>query len=277
MANPKTLLKLSAAPDGPDIDLVTNHFCEKCNCYAYAVQDYLGGYLGEQDNDDFNYLPRPGQSRGVSYLDLMGTNLEGMRRAVHEDGLNYAGLKYPRVIPPGHYVICCFLEPGEYHFIRQNRDGSWSSKDGMGVPTTCDWQGNPLKNPEDYYGGDKNYRFVGYFFVPEGGIRVGVRACETNRLRQLEAHTKNPQEKIEKARLKELVALTDAGDKTVAEMRKIVRQKRTDSYQELHRVWSDYEDQARIVAKRCKWSGYTRRSILKNAYTRPKNAKDQSR
>lgn len=277
MTNPKTLLKLSAAPESADIDLVTNHFCEKCNCYSYAVQDYLAGYLGEHDNDDFNYLPRPGQSRGVSYLDLMGTNVEGMRRAVHEDGLNYAGLTYPKVIPPGHYVICCFLEPKEYHFIRQNRDGSWSSKDGMGAPTTRDCNGNPLKNPEDYYGGDKDYRFVGYFFVPEGGIRVGVKAFETNRLNDLNAHTKNPQERLEQAQLQELTALTDAGDKTVAEMRKVARQKGKDAYNDLNRIWGDYEAQAQTVAKHCKWAGYTRRSILKNAYTRPKNAKSRSR
>lgn len=277
MARPSEILKLSAAPESADIDLVTNHFCEKCNCYAYAVQDYLAGYLGEQDNDDFNYLPRPGQSRGVSYLDLMGTNEEGMRRAVHEDGLNFAGIKYPKVIPPGHYVICCFLEPGEYHFIRQNRDGSWSSKDGMGAPTTCDNQGNPLKNPEDYYGGDKDYRFVGYFFVPEGGIRVGVKAYETNRLKQLSAHTKNPQEKAEKERLTELVALTDEGDKTIAQMRKIARKNGANAYLELHQVWSAYDAQVGVVSKRCLWSGYTRRKALKNGYTRPKNARDRNR
>ena len=91
--------KLSSAPDN-DIELVSNYFNDKCNCYSYAVQDYLAGHLSNQNDDDFNYLPRPGQSRGKTYLDLMGTNIEGMRRAVHEDGINFAGMTYPKKIPP---------------------------------------------------------------------------------------------------------------------------------------------------------------------------------
>ena len=87
--------KLLAAPDD-DIELVSNYFNDKCNCYSYAVQDYLAGHLSNQNDDDFSYLPRPGQSRGKTYLDLMGKNIEGMRRAVHEDGINFAGMTYPK-------------------------------------------------------------------------------------------------------------------------------------------------------------------------------------
>ena len=52
--------------------------------------------MSNQNDDDFSYLPRPGQSRGKTYLDLMGKNIEGMRRAVHEDGINFAGMTYPK-------------------------------------------------------------------------------------------------------------------------------------------------------------------------------------
>ena len=46
--------KLLATPDD-DIELVSNYFNDKCNCYSYAV---------------------------------------------HEDGINFAGMTYPKKIPP---------------------------------------------------------------------------------------------------------------------------------------------------------------------------------
>ena len=271
MANRTENTKLAAAPQSDDIELVTNYFNDKCNCYAYAVQDYLAGHLSDQDNDDFSYLPRPGQSRGKSYLDLMGQNAEGMRRAIHEDGINFAGMKYPKVIPEGHYVICCFLEPKEYHVLRQNRDGSWSSKDGRGLPSRCNCKGEPMANPEDYYCGDKRFQFIGYFFVPAGGIRVGVRAYETNRLKKLLERTKNPQERYEKAVLQELVALSDFADDVTQEMRKLA-QKKESTFLDFSHVWEGYLRRFSDIAKKCRCAGYVRRNVLKSAYTRPKNA-----
>ena len=88
----KNLEKISAAPEN-DIELVTEYFNDKCNCYSYAVQDYMAGCLSDQNNDDFNYLPRPGQTKGNTYLDLIGDNVKGMRRAICEDGLLFAGEK----------------------------------------------------------------------------------------------------------------------------------------------------------------------------------------
>ena len=271
MAHQVDNTKLSAAPQGTDIELVSNYFNDKCNCYSYAVQDYLAGHLSNQDNDDFHYLPRPGQTRGRTYSDLMGDNIEGMRRAIHEDGLNFAGASYPKNIPAGHYVICCFLEPKEYHFIRQNRDGSWSSKDGRGIPTTNDAFGEPLTNPENYYHGDKNYRFVGYFFVPEGGIQVGIKGHEIQKLNALNKHTKNPKEKQEQELLQHLTAVTEQGNQVVKQMRTLLNKKGLNTFLEMGKVWEDYLLSFDRVSRLCKAAGYTRRNLLVSSYTHPKN------
>jgi len=267
--------RLSAAPASDDIDLVKVYFSEKCNCYSYAVQDYLAGYLGEHNNDDFNYLPRPGQTRGRTYEDLW-LSPEGMRRAVHEDGIDFAGMKYPKRIPPGHYVICCFLEPKEYHFIRQNRDGSWSSKDGLADPTNCDCDGKPLTNPEDYYHGDKRYQFVGYFFVPEGGVRVGVRGYEKRRLAELERRTKNPAEERERRILRELVSFADDGEQTVKAMQELSAKHGMNTALGIREIWEKYRYRSMGVSPFCKAEGYTRKSVLRKAFTRPKNAREVS-
>lgn len=264
--------KLASAPLSDDIAFVTNHFKERCNCYSYAVQDYIAGYISEDIQADADYLPRPGQTRGRTYQDLW-LSPEGMRRAIHEDGIDYAGMKYPQRIPKGFYVICCFLEPGEYHFIRQNRDGSWSSKDGRHPPTRNGDDKKPLTNPENYYGGDKKYQFIGYFFVPEGGVRVGIRGYETKRLAALREHTKNPAEKFEKEVLEELVALSDDGDQTVREMRDIFLKQGILGHKEMTQLWDNYSMRFLRKSRLLKHMGWSRKSALKDAYTRPKNAK----
>ena len=270
--------KLSAAPVSDDIEFVTNHFKERCNCYSYAVQDYLAGDLSEHDEKDFHFLPRPGQTRGRTYQDLW-LSPEGMRRAIHEDGIDFAGMKYPKRIPKGYYVICCFLEPNEYHFIRQNRDGSWSSKDGRNSPTKLDSKGEPLTNPENFYQGQKEYQFVGYFFVPEGGIRTGARGYETRRLEELKEHTKNPKEESEKRMLERLVELSDFGDETVQKMRELYAKKGISAElgaRQAIETWDLYARRFSEMSRLCYRAGYTRCSVLKDGYTRPKNARCHS-
>ena len=272
MAHMKDILRLSAAPASDDIRLVSNFFKETCNCYAYAVQDYLAGYLSEDNKADRNYLPRPGQIRGHTYMDLKDLNAEGMRRAIHEDGLNFAGMTYPKKIPAGHYVICCFLEPGEYHFIRQNRDGSWSSKDGRNLPTSCDCDNKPLTNPENYYRGKKGFQFIGYFYVPEGGIKIGVRACERKRLEALKKKAQTPDERREKKFLTELVALSEEGDRIVQNMQELSLLEGSEPNPDIGQMWADYRHRFKRISRLM--AGYTRRDILKQTYTHPKNAKN---
>ena len=61
--------KLLAAPDD-DIELVSNYFNDKCNCYSYAVQDYLAGHLSNQNDDDFNKLESYFENVKNSTLDV---------------------------------------------------------------------------------------------------------------------------------------------------------------------------------------------------------------
>ena len=260
----------SAPPD--DIELVSNYFNDKCNCYSYAVQDYLAGHLSKNNNDDFNYLPRPGQSRGNTYTDIIGENVKGMQRAVCEDGLRFAGMKYPQRIPQGFYVICCFLEPAEYHFIRQNNDGSWSSKNGREPPTKKDAFGEDLKNPEEFYHNDPKYKFVGYFFVPEGGINVGVRAYEQRRLLELNKTAKRSEEKTERDTLLKLTSLSNYGNNVVKKIREIFQKKEGNVYEKIREVWEKYLDAFAEVSSFCADVKYDRKKALKAKKTRKKNA-----
>lgn len=260
------------APASSDQLIVNQLFRHYCNCYSYAVQDYFAGHLtGLSGIQRSGYLPRPGQTRGKSYTDLKGKNIRGMRRAICEDGLLFAGEKYPQRVPDDKYVICCFLEPGQYHFIRQNQDGSWSSKNGPNEVTFLDSKQEPLTDPENFYHKDPTCSFVGYFFVPKGGIRVGVRAYEEKKLAELEKRSlKHPVQKKLRDFLRRSVQVTHESD----EIKKKAFEMWTKNPKDLLHLWNGYIQDICALALFLKRGGFQRPSLLKLARTRGK--KDRS-
>ena len=260
------------APATSDKEMVNQLFADYCNCYSYAVQDYFAGLLtglsaSQRDEQDGAYLPRPGQTRGKSYSDLKGQNVRGMQRAVCEDGLLFAGKTYPKKVPDNQYVICCFLTPNEYHFIRQNQDGSWTSKNGRGDVTGTDYMGEPLTDPENFYHKDPACSFVGYFFVPKGGIRVGVRAYEEKLLKAYEKRLPKEPSK------KKLYHLLGRSVQMTRESEDLKNQTywmwKTKPY-ELQRMWQNYLRDLSMLALFLGKIGFSRRSLLKIARTRGK-------
>lgn len=239
------------APESNDKDLVNAYFCGTCNCYAYAVQDYFAGSFGGMDA---GYLPRPGQSQGRSYAGLLGNNVEQMKCALQEDGLVFAGMKRPEKVPDDKYLICCFLEPQEYHFIRQNQDGSWSSKNGLEDVSAKNDYGEEIVDPENYYHHDPKYPFCGYFLVPKGGIIVGLRAYEKKLLEK--GRLSQAQEKIIQA----CVDLTEKSKKIKNDIRLLFNsgnEQGANLKMELYRGMLDR------LSLQCQRMNYSRRSCLK--------------
>ena len=79
--------------------------------------------------------------------------------------------------PPGMYPVALVIAPGDdYHWYRQDSDGTWSHKPGNTPATNLDASGNPITNPEtaNRNNGSHDYSvFCGYFYVPASGIRTG--------------------------------------------------------------------------------------------------------
>ena len=121
------------------------------------------------------------------------------------------------------------------------------------------------------------FQFVGYFFVPEGGVRVGVRGYERRRLAELEKRTKNPAEQREKRILRELVAFADDGEETVKTMQKLSAKPGMNTALSVREIWEQYRYRSMGMSPFCKAEGYTRKGALKRAYTRPKNKSDHTR
>ncbi len=158
------------------------------NCYAYAV--------GHPDRVD------PGNFAGVQYL---SNSAQDLRAAAEADGLTWAGNAVLPPASPGHYIVACISTTADtvnYHWIRQDfsSQGEWSHKpgkesvrytDGPGnkltgtnLPHTANWDLchglDPRLVPMARDSGFADYDiFVGYFYCPNGGLRMRrQKKCE---------------------------------------------------------------------------------------------------
>lgn len=176
------------------------------NCYAYAMDSRLGHPAGGK--------PQPGDKSGTALSDPV--NCADTTAAVVADGQPDAIAKASRCPyneqekkpPPekaGYYLVALVVTSkpsgydakdgvyyiNDYHWYRQDEDGSWSHKPGHGVARNVDSAGKPVTNPETAARRDtvgttyipaakKNVpvvvdydTFCGYFYVKKGGAKVG--------------------------------------------------------------------------------------------------------
>jgi hypothetical protein len=129
------------------------------NCYSYAI--------GHPDNPP-GWKLSPGEKAGLGIAKENEFDNKDLLRLVKADGLTVAGNDpKPR---QGYYLIAMFVIPGEdFHFVRQNDDGSWSQKSGEDAVTSLDFKGRPITDPRQADVGE--YKFVSYLYVPKGGLK----------------------------------------------------------------------------------------------------------
>jgi len=73
----------------------------------------------------------------------------------------------------GHYLAALFFSDKErdFHWYRQDRDGTWSHKDGWRTPSNKDADGNMITDPRTAY--TPRYPvFGGFFLVPRSGATL---------------------------------------------------------------------------------------------------------
>lgn len=132
------------------------------NCYAYALNTMNHGFM------------QPGQSEGHKYSNTNNyLSKDVLVNMVELDANNYnfdfkpIG-KYEKC-DIGYYKVALVVDPGnDYHWYRQNQDGTWSHKSGGYPVTNVDGLSNLIYDPETcnriYYWG--NYtEFYGFYQV----------------------------------------------------------------------------------------------------------------
>ncbi len=179
---------------------------DSTNCYAYAMDSRLGHAPGNK--------PQPGEKSSVSFSDPV--DCASVSNAVVQDGKPDDIVQAPRCPynqqekqpppdKPGYYLVALVTTSkptgydakdgvfyvNDYHWYRQDDDGSWSHKPGHDVVRNVDAAGKAIPNPEaaarrsiagtqfvpsalksvpvviDYD------RFCEYFYVKKGGAKVG--------------------------------------------------------------------------------------------------------
>ena len=87
-------------------------------------------------------------------------------------GFSFGEIEELDVCPIGTYKVALVFDKTpsnmDFHWYRQNKDGTWSHKPGSGVVENWDFSGNPIYNPKycDRRGQGYNYSdFAGFYYV----------------------------------------------------------------------------------------------------------------
>lgn len=157
-------------------------FQDYANCYSYAMNDMdryrQGGDVpGERGRFDFS-------SRSDSDYKTFQQELV---KAIEADGAMIGGANAQPL--EGYYRVAVYTRPPlpggpqgdvpamDYHFVRENADGTWSQKEGAhpqtgaGRVTNRDDTGAVITDPRAAALG--RYEFLTYAYVPQGGLDVG--------------------------------------------------------------------------------------------------------
>lgn len=177
----------------------------RANCYGYAMNnmDPLGT-IGSQhpgdsvkgvervSGDDLDSVPSVIDIREASAEDIDGmvgrlpdyddvnAGLKHLVDNLEAEGAVWMGSEYPQEIEDGHYRVVAYVSNvyGDYHFVRENDDGTFSHKKGPGEPVTnMGMNGEVLDAPDDLSGpniGMPVYAKLGYLSVPPS-VDVGYR------------------------------------------------------------------------------------------------------
>ena len=172
-----SLLNIPVPRGGSEIDTYQGQTIVSPNCLDYSIGAYGFGEPGASLKDRKNILPDEGLATSRSLVDL--------RKAVRHDivgntldGLTFVGQE-PRVDPNTYLIAYYRLLPqahmtgdggaGDYHYVRQNQDGTWSQKPGATAVTNKDSSGKIITDPRtaDIRINDgRRYMFIGFFQAP---------------------------------------------------------------------------------------------------------------
>ena len=138
---------------------------ENTNCYAYALNNQV------HSGDNTLWYMQPGEAAGYT-LTRNSINADTVISYVEADaavlGFTFEEIDRDEYCPSGSYKVALVIAPGQdYHWYRQNPDGTWSHKLGWYPVTIEDAENNIILDPEtaDRHHSVHYSLFAGYFEV----------------------------------------------------------------------------------------------------------------
>ena len=160
---------------------------ERTNCYAYALDMqshvdgkrflsnsevtsifnrlYCEGYSPEQNN----FALQPGMYIGIKFSRMMVKDLSDFYEFCYRDMVANTSIDVIKInagspVPAGYYRVCLVVSSYDYHWYRQNSDGSWSHKPSDRPVTNLDNSGRVIYDPRTADRGDYT-KVVGFYAI----------------------------------------------------------------------------------------------------------------
>lgn len=116
------------------------------NCFSYA----FNSQVGENDNNPFKLQPLNESYGYISQSQIQADTIESyINNTATKYGLTFEAVGKYEKCAPGTYKVALVIAPGQdYHWYRQNPDGTWSHKPGEQPITNLDASGNLIYDPE---------------------------------------------------------------------------------------------------------------------------------
>ena len=142
------------------------------NCYAYAMNLQRNPSTGENfplRGGNGRFALQPGELAGIEANILLANDpnyvVQMAIRDAEESGRTFKEIgKNDRVAAGNWKVALVFYQGEDYHFYRQNDDGTWSHKHGENPVTNKDASGQIITDPRAADRGDYTM-FIGYYEV----------------------------------------------------------------------------------------------------------------
>lgn len=138
------------------------------NCYDYVLNN--NDFMFNSPGVIGNFIPE----NGTTFDDAAEVLVNG----AISDGLQ--PLEPDENTPPGHYRVALYASANadgtynSFHWVREDADGGLSHKMGHFAPERLDRPDQGNFPTEIYYNQGLNYRIIGEFAVPQGGIDIGL-------------------------------------------------------------------------------------------------------
>lgn len=139
-----------------------NQYVSRYNCYAYSLNTKNYGFM----------QPGQGNENPVTDNDLVHYDrvISKVESDVEEYGFVFQSIGRYEICPAGTYKVALVIDPNtDYHWYRQNSDGTWSHKPGPGSVTNLDYSNKIIIDPMECNRKQSHYLnytvFAGYFAV----------------------------------------------------------------------------------------------------------------
>ena len=153
------------------------------NCYSYCLNNQVYPRTNE-----LWYQQQPGEEVGYFFekCEITGELIKDYAAADAQSmGFSFTEVDKNTRCSPYTYKVALVVDPGnDYHWYRQNADGTWSHKRGNGPVINTDASGNIIYDPETAnrsYSGLNYSQFVGYYeitplnnlYIPTRSVNIG--------------------------------------------------------------------------------------------------------